>query len=520
MNIFFSLIKNNIINYYTSSSLITKRKKLSIILYTLVFAYIFAVTFLLSYFIGESLPKTYLKLLPLLGIFTSFTIVFGNSILSGSSYLFNTRDDDFLCSLPIKHSTVFLSKLISFYLLNLVYTFFTYIPFIISYFIFSHSPFLSIIYGIIGFIILPSIPLILGTLINLLLNLFTSTLKFKKVIQIIFIFLILFVSLYFSSNISQLNVLLSNIETTYSSITTIYYPSIFLIQAIINHSFLNILYFILISLIPIIIFIIICSKNYIKINSRLQKTTNNKKMKDLKYKKGNIYSALLKKEVKKVFSSVSYFTNSCMGPILLLILSIALVFGFQYIIVGNATNTEIISIISLIIFCLSLNGPLTVTFSLEGSSFWIYKSSPISPKQILDIKLLTQILLFLPLTLISITILLIYFKFNFLLSLALIIFSIVICVFCSIIHLIIGMKKYNLHYTHEIQIIKQSSNVLFSTLFGFLLSTIIILLYNFVLKFCPLIWFIFSLIIIFTILTIVLYFTKIKLSMDKFLEIE
>lgn len=443
-------------NFFSNKKLNSKKKISNILLYGFLFLYLFGYMFFIAYKMGESFQSINMQsLLLVFAVFSGFAFSLINSTLLTFGYIFKGKDYELLSSLPIKNNHIFLSKLFSAVALQYIFSFFLYVPFIVSYFVFSTVTFSAVIISIFGFLFLPFIPVVLGLIFGLLINLITTRLKYKNIISIV-LFLIFLVGVMLISFSSQqvIGYLMTNATNVNNILGSIYLPAKMLSIAISNGDWLNLLYYVLINVVPLALVTLVCAKYFVAFNSYFKKSARSQKFVLKKEKK--LTNQVLKKELKRIFSSPNYFMNSCIGPIMLILFAFVGIFSPSLVNFGGSGILNIVFLMSMFILMCS---PLSVTISLEGKSFWIYRSLPLSPQKIFFNKILAHMIIFFPTVVISSFLFLIQGVglINFLIILAI---GFVLCLLSALIALTIALKKYNFNYTNEIQITKQSSAVL------------------------------------------------------------
>ena len=170
--------------------------------------------------------------------------------------------------------------------------------------------------------------------------------------------------------------------------------------------------------------------------------------------------------------------NSSIGMILLPIFAIAIVFiGYEKI----ATLLEIpmvmdmmkIQIVGIIVFCIVMSNTSCVSISIEGKNLWILKSLPIDEMDIFKSKILLNILLTIPISIISF--LLIGIKLNFgLNTIILVMISIVLlAIFSATLGLFINLLYPKLEFTSDVQVVKQGASVIINMISNLLYVAIL-----------------------------------------------
>ena len=382
MNNFLALTKINIKQLFVGSFNIDKnnrKKKIAtIILFCVLFTYLVGWLGYLGYQIGAPLKALGMEkvLLVMAFMITSLTLLM-QVIFTGFPLLFKAKDYEFLSTLPIKQSVVVASKLSSLYLFCLAFSSILVLPLTVMYFVFSGFSFLTFLIVLIGFILIPFFPIVIGLLITLLVNTLTSGMRYKSLFTIIFSIILTIGLMYLSQDFNNIyGSVIADADASFKTMGSIYFPAMLISNAAGNLNWLQFLYFILISILPMTLLCGLISWKYKDLNNFFAKSA---KVKQQAYraKSSSTILALMKKEFGKIFSSPMYFMNSCIGPILLLVFGIISLIskdGSQTIAPGIAGYEFVIVLVPMSILLMS---PTSATFSIEGDTFWLLKNLPI-----------------------------------------------------------------------------------------------------------------------------------------------
>lgn len=453
-----------------------------------IFFMILGYSALYSYMGFDFLKGQGLEKYVLIGFFLVASLfVFMTSVYRSKSMLFDSKDNDILFSMPIKSSTIFFSRVLNLLSINYVAAAFVFLPCVVMYSIFVK---VSLVYYLIAFIVyifLPFIPTVIASIIGYLIAILTSKTRNKKMFETIFtlafVGLIMYVSGIFPSIVGKL---IKNIGSVDKFMSTYGFVIDQMQKAIFNTDLIALLIFAVINIGIMYIFVKILSTNYKGIINRLKEvSTKRSKNKKLDYKINSVMSSLLKKEVKRYFSIPVYLINTAFGVIMLLIATIAnTFFGSDMInqifaqegIAGSSFDMLIL----FTTFVVGLSNTACSSISLEGNTLWILKSLPINTKQIFNSKILLNILVVLPITILCILILGITLGLSPVqIMLNLIIVSI-LCLVVSQFGLIINLKIPKLEYVSEIQVVKQSMSTFISTFTPIVVLFCCIFLYQYI----------------------------------------
>ena len=471
MSNFLALTKINIQQLFVGSFNIdknTKKKKIAtLILFCVLFAYLVGWLGYLGYKIGEPLKAMGMEKLLLVMSFmiTSFTLLM-QVVFTGFPLLFKAKDYEFLSTLPIKQPVVVASKLFSLYLFCLAFSSVFFLPLAVMYFVFSGFSFLSFLIVFVGFILIPLFPIVVGLLITLLVNTVTSGMRYKALFTIIFSILLTVGLMYLSQDFNNIyGSVIADADASFKTMGSIYFPAMLISNAAANLNWLQFLYFVLISVVPMALLSGLISWKYKELNNFFAKSAKIKQ-EAYKAKSCSVTFSLMKKEFGKIFSSPMYFMNSCIGPVLLFVFGIISLISKD----GSQTIAPGISgyefVIVLVPMCILLMSPTSATFSIEGDTFWLLKNLPVKFKQIVSAKFWTYFVIFFVPSVIGSTLLSIALKLTWYESLGMLTLIVCSIVLVLLIGISVNLNLYNLHWTNEIVLVKQSMSVLISMLIG------------------------------------------------------
>ena len=462
MNNLLLLTKINLKSMFKSNN--SKKKNKGLLVFILLYIYFAFLIYQYAKILMEgysALNATYL-LLPQFMVITSFMIILTNIYRVGGT-LFNFKDYDLLMSIPIKRSIVILSKIVMLYIVSLIYTFILMIPSLIAYVTNTSVTEQFYIFYFITLFIIPLVPLVISSVIGTLITAISSRFNKKNIVNYIFTILLFIGAMYLSFSLENVgSVDMANIGKSMVNMFNKVYPLTNMYVNIIKEgNILSLLMFILIPVVLFYIFIYFTNKYYIKINSNLKcfKKKNNYVL--INKKSNSQLIALYKKEIKRYFSSVVYFTNTAMGSLMVTFGMIALLlFGKDKLAVflsipelaNYITVLSPLIISSFVMFNISTHSSI----SIEGKNLWIIKSIPVDTKKIFLSKIMVNLTVLIPTILVNSTILSIYLKPNALTIILMYITPLIYALFISILGLIINMHFPIFDWTSEVKVIKQS----------------------------------------------------------------
>ena len=481
MNNLALLMKNNLVNETGINKLKYADKKekskavgmVLLIAFTIIMfsVYGFVTCFYLSDFLIE---MNKMELLLILGILGATLATFFNSLYKASSYLFQSRDYEMLASLPIKQSTILSSKILALIVNNYLFaTAFLIIPGIV-YFIKVESSIFYFPFLIILTLVAPLIPIVISSLLAFMITNISSRSKKSNMVSIVLNLSLVVIVLVLSFNLQ--NVMVSIVQNSTSIIEAtqkLYPPAYYFVDALKNGNVISLVVFLIVSIVPATLFVYLFANNFNKINSKLGETykANNYKFKELKSSTPVI--ALFNKEIKRYFSSNIYVMNTFVGMIMLVILTMSiLLIGYdkmaQILEINVIKDMILLQILGMTLFCLLMTNTTCVSISLEGKNLWILKSSPIEEMDIFKSKILLNILLTIPISVISFIALSFKLNFDIKTTVLSIISLVLLSLFSSTLGILINLLYPKLEFTSDVAVVKRGASVLITMICNFL----------------------------------------------------
>lgn len=400
------------------------------------------------------------------------------SVFKATHTLFNHGAYEILAALPIRKSSIVISRFIGMYMVDLLISFGLMIMGLIVYNMFIPLNGITLIYILIGTMFLPLLPLVIATIISLLLAVITSRLKYKSIvysiISFIFIGVVYAASFMFSSNVENLDMLAITDAVSLVSqiITNIYFPASWFLGAI-NGSLLDLLVMIIIPSILFIIMISLFAKHYDNICNRLKVKVKKQEYKLKELDVNSPLKALVAKEIKRYFDSSIYVVNTMTGFVIMVAIPIVLaIFGIDKF---GVLKDTIVLYYPLFVSASALMMPTTsASISIEGKNWWLVKSLPIDQTNIYLSKVLVNLIIATPFYILTVVLSIIFIPLSFMGVIQLIIFPPIIIVLSSLVGLFINLKYPVFKWDNEVKVVKQGVSVLFTMLIDFILMVIFI----------------------------------------------
>ena len=467
------LIKINIINEFNLNKIKTLENKENVKILAIIFSsialigYFIYVMFKLCFEISEILIQyNQMDLLLVIGFVGALLFSLFTTLYKSSSYLFEAKDFESLISLPIKESAILLSKIVMLLLSNYLFTSpFIFIPSIV-YAIKMNVSIAYFINLVVMFLCIPLIPIIISSIIAFLLGGISSKLRYKNAILIIGSIALLVIYMIVMSQIEEIGKnILANSSSILEGIKKLYFLAYYYIEGLKNNNLIDVLIFVGISLVLFIGFITIFANRYKSINSKMNESYKSKKYELKELKISSKIQSLLEKEFKRYFSSYIYFLNTSMGMILLIIFSLGIViFGADKISALLELNLDFafikVQMLGIILFCVVISCTTYCSISLEGKNLWILKSLPIDEVDIFKSKIILNLFLNMPISIICFILIGLKLKFEatFIIIGSLLIASMSILV--AVLGLFLNLLYPNLNWKNEVAVVKRSFSII------------------------------------------------------------
>lgn len=459
-----------------------------------------------------------------------FTVIEG--VYKTGSLLFNCKDDQLLLSLPIKRSTVLFVRIFKFYVFELIFNSIWLLPIMIAYIRWAEN--LNWTYYLVSILMLfflPIIPIVLSCIIGAITSSLSSRFKYKNLAQIVISMTVCVGILYVSMNAEGFyHYVISHATSINDLITKIYSPAGVYADLIVKFDIVKLLIFIAVNLIIFILGILVLSKFYFKLNSRLKKVTTSKKVKldNLVIKSTPSTISLMKKELNTFFKTPVFIVNAGFSLVLFILISIVLCIKFNDFLPiladpngFNLAKKTILDNLSLLVFVLISFTAFTTSItnsviSLEGKNINILKSLPIKVKDILMSKIYACLVITTPVLLVGDIILFIKFRLGIIEMILLLVLSILIPLVSHFVGIITNLKYPKLDWENQAEVVKQSTSSFMSVMIGMLLMiTSIVIVIALLGKINSLVILLFAT-IIYVIIDLLLYTYLVKSGTKKF----
>lgn len=385
------------------------------------------------------------------------------------------NDENLLLSLPIKKTTIIISRIFYNYVFDLGMVIITLLPSYVVYYFKVPNASIGIIFrGLLLVLLLPFAANAIATLLSLFIQKISAGYRISKIIQTIIS--ILSISLFLIGYYGMLYLSETNTEAMMNFMTKLHIVKWMVSFALFDHNgLLSIIYIALICGIPFIISVFFQVRALGKENNNIKGTKTT-----LDFTPKPVYKALYEKEMNRYISTPIYVTNTIFGGLFAIIIAVVIAIlgrGFitNLLSAAEITIPHFAELIDLLIIMLIVITASTIcltasSISLEGKNLWIIKAHPVKTMDVFTSKILVNIVvgiipLGLAILLISMVIGLVYLPFLFVLVISLL-------MVISQVGLLTNLNYPRFDWDNEMVPVKQSISVIISLMINFFLAII------------------------------------------------
>lgn len=421
--------------------------------------------------------KSFIEILPSIEQLISyvfcliFCVVLFLSFYTTASLIYGFKDYEMLSAMPLKTWHIVFSKLLASIIVSIAISFVVVITALYVYATNGGNLTLHYVISCIGLTIFsPLLPLSISIIIGVAFLIFSSLFKHKNLVQIL-----LYVGVLVAYMICSF-IYSSDLLNSFVLIEKIYF-----LMPITEKAFNNVGYLFLFIAINFLIFTAIFAfvvLTYGKVRNLLTARKTSRTYKHKQYKSKSKFSALYRKEFKRLFSCPTYVLNGLIGYFLAIILSIVFIVFSSAVsdkTGQNMGNSFAIYVVLLMSFCLLLTPTTNCSISLEGNNLWILRTLPIDFKQLFNAKILTNLTFAIPSSLIVSLVCAIGMKMSISYAIVIVLTSIFIAVAGASFGLLANILLPKLNWENETQAVKQGLSTLLTVAFAFLCCGIIIM---------------------------------------------
>ena len=390
----------------------------------------------------------------------------------GSATLSGFADFDTLMGMPIKTSTIVLARFIALYLTEALYCAAYLVPCGVVYAVLRQPDWWFYPAFTVMTLLLPVVPIVLGSGADLLLSAAFARSKYKKGVTstVKMIFLLGFIV--FGYMLPQMSdSFIRTPEKAAGTVARIYPPAQWFAKGAVGDLPLAAL-FAASSAVLCVLFVLLLDRTFLPLHDRLKAGYHVKNYRLGTLKRSGELRALFMIERKRCLNSTAWVINTIIGSILIAVLGIA-----GAALSGKLSpmlrfpalrNMAALALTGLLTFCATITPTTACAISMEGKEVWISKTLPVSAKRWLAAKLLMNLVLVGPSLLIAIVLLAIAYC-NCLEPLeiaGMALAPVAALLFMTVFGLYVNARMPRLSWKSDTEVVKQSGAVLISLLSG------------------------------------------------------
>ncbi len=308
--------------------------------------------------------------------------VIGSAFTAYTS-IYNAKDNELLLSMPIPPLYILITRIITIFVLALMFEAVVYIPAMIVYWITYGATVLNVISPVIVMLGLTLLATIISCFMGWVIGLIAARTKNKNIATVVVSLLLICGYYVFYFNIQKI---LANVVLNINNMK-------FGMHIIGDAATGKVLPLIIFVIVVALLFAIMC---YILSNSFISIATKKVAEKKIAYNRktlqqtGSVKKVLLRKELKHFKNSAVYMLNCGLGVLIMPAIGVLLLIKAKDLIPVINILPEGAAQIAVLCFTMMVAGMNFITapaISLEGQSFWITRSLPIKASDILESKI-------------------------------------------------------------------------------------------------------------------------------------
>ena len=406
----------------------------------------------------------------IMGLFSILLGVFA-SVFNTFQSLYAAKDNDLLLSMPIPVRTIMISRLLSVYLLGLMYSVLVIVPAVAVYFAAGNFTVQALVGCLLLIAVISVIVLLLSCALGWVVAKISLKLKNKSAVTVLvsLLFLGLYYFFYFKAQ-ALIQELLANAVMYGEKIKGAAY-GVYLFGRMGQGDPLALAVFVGAAAALFFLTWTVLSRSFLRIVTATGAVAK-VKYREKALKGASPSGALLRREFTRFFSSANYMLNCGLATLLLPAAGVALLikgkdlFVMLQTVFGEINGLSSVLLCAVVCMLSSMNDIATPSVSLEGKSLWLVKSLPVTSWQALRAKLGVQLIITLPAAAVCLVLGAFVLPDRPTAILLACVLALAYCFLSALAGLFLSLKMPNLDWTNETVPIKQNFNVLIATLGG------------------------------------------------------
>lgn len=407
------------------------------------------------------------------------------SFFKAASVIFQQNPYELQMSLPVSKAAIVSSRFLTMYVIDLLVCLAVVLPVGILYAVMMKPGISFYLWGLIGIVLLPSIPLAAATAAGAAIYAVSARMRHKNLISI-GLSMLLVLGIMFGNfslighqeSLEQVDIsLMRNLAVMLiEQIGHIYPPAKWFGTSVTEGNAFSGMMLAAVSVLFAVILLAVLQKYFVAICSSLNATIAKKNYKMGNLNTSSVLKALWKRELRRYFASSIYVLNTMIGYVLLVMAAVA------FWIIGEEKMLQMlglpfqIELIPILPFALTLIGNMmpmaACSISMEGKQWWIAKTLPITMKQVLDGKIAANLSIAIPFFAVAEVFVFLAVRPTLSEGIWLILIPLVYTMFLSVAGLSINLAVPLMEWESEVRVVKQSASMMLELLLGFVSALI------------------------------------------------
>ena len=396
---------------------------------------------------------------------------FVGSVFLAQSQIFHARDNELLLSMPVPPRTIVASRLLSFLLLNYLYTAIVMVPAAVVYAGVMAPGTMFYIGYLVGFLLLPLLSMTFTCAIGYAITLLTSRMRRKNLVTgvAMIVFFLAFMFLYM--NLTRYAMALIQNGAAIGDAFRRALPPFYSFGMGVEGSPLHVILTAVWCAVPFFLVYVLLSRSFQKL------ATTNRGAAKVKYVAREMHvksprAALLQKELGRIFGMPLYLFNCAIGGALALVLGIVLLIkgpdliqSFAALYGMGSADMLIPFLLIAASFCAAMTCTSAPSISLEGPYLWILKANPVSTGDLFFSKVMSNILIGAVPLLLADACMLIALPMETANAALLVVLPLLVQIFIALLGLTLNLMMPRFDWVSAASVVKQSGSVM-GTVFG------------------------------------------------------
>ncbi len=382
------------------------------------------------------------------------------SVFATKGLLFGFGDYDVVMSWPVSVRAVAASRVSNMYAYNLVYAALFLLPVGVVYALRAAPPWWYYPLYLVLTLLMPVLPTLLGAALGTLLTGATARLKKRNALniatQLALVMALMVVSFRTSTSMADIS---ARADSLSSLAARLYPPAQWFQNALAEGSALDALWLLLSAAAAGALMIYVAGKSFVAINSLLASVPRGKRFVMRAHLRSGVRTALYRVEKARYFSSTLYVVNTAFGYVMLLAAGVFSIVKPELLKEAFAAP-EMGSVRAAVPFALgwilAMSTTTSSAISMEGKTLWIVKSMPVSVRDWLESKLLLDLTLAVPFTLVGCALVAFGMRASAFETLWLVIVPLAYALFFGVFGLWVNIRLPKLDWQNETEVVKQS----------------------------------------------------------------